>query len=203
MIIHFFQSIFRKIAQTLSLEKSGGFRKGFTMIELLVVVAIFVVVVGVSADIFTSSFAAQRQARKLQDILDNARYGLERIAKTARVACVLNSDSVTSTSNLKLYHFRRDQKLIYKEDNGNLIEKEEGGGVEASLIGSENVDIERLNFKLQGVGLGDDQQPRITIFLGLKPKLPEYEEQVINIQTTVSTRFLEKYYASSSVCVGN
>lgn len=203
MVIHFFQFIFKKIARTLNLEENGGCRKGFTMIELLVVVTIFVVVVGISADIFTSSFAAQRQARKLQDILDNARYGLERIAKTARVACVLNSDSVTSTSSLKLYHFRRDRRLTYEEKNGDLIEREEGGGVEASLIGSENVDIENLNFELQGVGSGDGQQPRITVLLGLKPKLPEYKDQVINIQTTVSTRFLEKYYASSSVCVSN
>lgn len=203
MFFNFFQFVFKKIAQALKVGKKRELQEGFTMIELLVVMAIFTVVIGISADIFTSSFAAQRQARKLQDILDNARYALERIAKTARVSCVLNSSAVSSTSSLKLYHFRRKKKLIYEVENDKLMEKELGaGGVEASLIG-ENVDIERLRFRLRGVGTSNNQQTRITIFLGLSPKLPKYEDQIIDLQTTISPRFLEKYFPADSGFVCN
>lgn len=198
MFLIFFQTIFKKITSWCEAEQTSLSRAGFTMIELLIVIVIFSIVIGISAEIFSSTFAAQKQARQLQGVLDNARYALERIAKSTRVSCVLPS---SSSSSLAMYHFRRKEKLVYELDsNNNLVETETDSGIQANLIG-ENMDIERLKFTLRGLGRGDGQQPRVGISLRIKPKLPKYKEESINLQTSISPRFLEKYFASSSICV--
>lgn len=174
--------------------------KGFTLIELMVSLAIFAAVVGISVNLFTASFRTQRKAQRLQDVLDNARFSLERMAKAIRVSCIKTPDTGpnNSTSTLDVYHFRRAKHLQYRLANGRIKEIENPGGadeIESDLTG-ERIQVDKLGFFVQGVGPADDRQPQATIVLNFEPNIEKWEGGAIRIQTTVSPRFLEKFWPS-------
>ena len=59
--------------------------KGFTLLELLVALAIFIIVSIIAASIFIVAVKNQRQAFLVQNIQDNARFIIERFSKEARM----------------------------------------------------------------------------------------------------------------------
>ncbi len=70
-------------------------KKGFTLIELIVVIAVLLFVVGAAVGIFVSITQHQRKILSEQELLNQASYVLERMSKAIRVA--KKEDSQTAT----------------------------------------------------------------------------------------------------------
>ena len=85
-------------------------KKGFTLAELLVVVAIIAVLVAVSIPIFTSQLEKARESTDLANL---------RAAKAAATTAVLSEDStdkiynaMTATDTATIYYNAKDGKLV-------------------------------------------------------------------------------------------
>jgi len=159
-------------------------RKGLTLIELLVAVAIFSVVIIITMSSFSMAIRAQKKVISLQSIQENAKFILEFIAKEIRMS-VIDRDSPNGLSNnLSVTRSSNDEVVSYSFANGNLTRN----GV---LMNSESINITG-SFYIGGVGDTDNLQPKLTITMKLKGLGDSIEEEVtINTQATLSQRLLD------------
>lgn len=75
-------------------KSNGGdtIKKGFTLVELMVSVFIFLIIMVAIVQIFAQQISAYRYARVSQSDLENAQFAMNYISKTLRTATVLGED---------------------------------------------------------------------------------------------------------------
>lgn len=159
---------------------------GFTLIELVVAVAVFASMITVVSSIFINSVSSQRKNIGQQDVLDNARYILENMGRSIRQSFIISPNG--SGSSLIIEH--PTEKLInYYLQNNQIMETVEGRPI---ALSSNNVYVSRLNFEVSGNDIGDKTQPRVTISISLRNVSSRSDEQsYINLQTTITPRILQ------------
>lgn len=159
-------------------------KKGFTLIELMVGMTIFVIVISVVLSLFMSALTGQRKVLAQQNLQDNARYLLGFIAKELRMSKIksvgVNTLIIERHDGTEVtYTFDISEKQIERND-----------GSTSGPINSDQV-LVTGNFYGSGVVSGDDIQPRVTIVLKLETIGDKPEERTeLNIQTTLSQRNL-------------
>ncbi len=152
--------------------------KGFTMIELLVAIGLFVVVVSVSSGIFIKSLRTQRQIVSLMAANDNASLSLEQIIREIRTGRAFSSNG----SQLSFTNYL-EEPVTYELDSNSI--KRNGKSITAS-----NVNVVYFNIHLLGEGINDGLSTRATISLGVSAK-GLLESFITNLQTTVSARTID------------
>lgn len=167
--------------------------KGFTIIEMMVVVAIFTLLVSASAGLFVSSLRSQRQSLATQEVLDQTSYLIEYMGRALRLA-KKDDDAGTctlpGTPKLNYYFDDVNQCINFRDYNDEcqqfcLIEGQlkdiAGNELTSSTL---QVDSFRVELTGQQQPPLDNLQPRLTIFL----EITGQEQSGIKIQTTVSQR---------------
>ncbi|MCX6760595.1 MAG: prepilin-type N-terminal cleavage/methylation domain-containing protein [Candidatus Nealsonbacteria bacterium] len=182
-------------------------RSGYTLIEIMVGVTIFMLILAVSTDFFVSSLEMQQKALLSQQLLDNISYSLEYMGKALRMAqkgddaCLATDTNyeITGRGGIKFLDYQSKCKEFYRETltgytTGILkVQFWEGSNPVFSLT-PESLDV--VSFKIAPSSSwndGDDKQPIVTLFLevkGIGSKKPEFQP-VIKIQTTISQRNLD------------
>lgn len=76
--------------------------KGFTIIELVVVIAVFLFIIGAALSIFIYIFKHQRRVLKEQQLVNQISYVQEYMSKALRAAKVATSDACTGTGYIYL-----------------------------------------------------------------------------------------------------
>ena len=167
---------------------------GFTLIEMVVAVALFTVVVVVSTGALMTIIDANRKARSLQTVMDNLNFAMENMSRNLRTGYAYRCGG--SSSNCP----NGKDSIVFTDQNGDSVEykfSESGGlgsitvsknGSTAKSITSSEVDIDRLLFYVTGVESGDDKQPLITISIGGMAGTLISTKTEFNIQTTISQR---------------
>lgn len=154
-------------------------KNGFTIIELLIAMSLFVVVISLVSGVFVNALRTQRNIVALIAANGNAALALEQLMREIRTG---KNFSVVNGNELDFVN-AKDQDVVYNE------------GTDASGIGflarngqrltAENVTVKQLNFiKLDNLSY----PPRITISLQVGTVNSPIKESVINLQTTVSAR---------------
>ena len=172
-------------------------KKGFTLIEMLVTVALFVAVITTASGIFVSSIKAQRRSLASQQLLDQTSYALEYISRALRMAkkelaapsCLsgngLNYQETHAGKGIKFINYNDEcQEFFWDTNTDRLKEKK---GTEEFFLTSEDLEVDYFNIELTGASQNDDFQPKITISL----KITGQEQSQIKIQSTVSQRNLD------------
>ena len=186
--------------------KSGG---GFTLIEMLVAMAIFSTVMGIIAGILITGIRQQKMALDSQIVLDQTSYALEYMSRALRFAkkeisspaCLsqdgLNLEKTRGGSGIKfINHLQNDDcQEFFLEDNQIKYRRKIGQPEENSLpLTSVKLEVASLKFDLAGEWQTDDLQPRITIFSEIKSAGASEQSQKIKIQTSISQRNLDVIY---------
>lgn len=190
-------------------------KNGFTLIEMLVVLAIFSVTTTVIVDIFMIAGKAQKRTLTVQKIQSDARYSLEAIVREARMDMIdYNYYGGMISENPVTVLALRDQddnQIIFKKSNENcptgtdqcLVVSIDGGGNWASIT-SRGVRVVSLNFYISPTvdpfklnvddgTYASDLQPRVTVALSVEGVGVRPEEQTtVNLQTTVSNRMYRR-----------
>lgn len=164
-------------------------KNGFTIVELLIAMGVFVVLLTIMVNIFIGSLKTQRSMVALMLANDSASLVLEQMAREIRTGENFSIPSGVSGDELRFKN-ANGQNVVYKF-NAEAIERGVGG-LEPVPITGKNVNITRLNFNLvhQFTGFGQNWPPRITITLEVKSKNLELQSISTAIQTTVSARNL-------------
>jgi prepilin-type N-terminal cleavage/methylation domain-containing protein len=173
-------------------QKPPILNAGFTLTEILVVALIFSLVVIIFSSAFINSSGLQKKAFNIQQVVENASYVLESMAKEIRVSKVPPQDNNCPSSPAS-------SLVIDHPVNGRITYSLSGGAVhrnvngQDSIVSSDNVEFTRLQFCILGTAIGDGKQPRVIIQASIRSK-SALQPSRIDIQTAVSQRFLTDQY---------
>lgn len=156
-------------------------KKGFTIIELMVAMTIFIVVISISSGVFINSLKTQRAVLALMAANDNASLTIEQISREIRTG----SEFQTNANGDRLdFISAGGNPVFYQLQNGAIIRNGEA-------ITAGNVKIEYLLFKLRGEVPDDRKSTRVTINLGVNAVGKGLTGFITNIQTTIAVRGLD------------
>lgn len=190
-------------------------RKGFTLIEMLIVFSVLSVVLSAIVGYFISIIKTQNYILASQQLYDQTSYAMDYMYKIIRmtkkdktasfVSCASAADynfnpSVTTTPSSSLQFLKVDRVLSEKvcqkfELVGSTIQTTIGppgggiGGGITSPLTSNDIIVTKLQFNVEGDGgtaILDKVQPRVTITLEAHSK--RIPTSTIKLQTTVSQR---------------
>ncbi|MDO8574480.1 MAG: GxxExxY protein [bacterium] len=148
--------------------------KGYTLIELLVSIGIFLIIVTIAVGGFVRALNTQKQATSLMAVNTNVASTIELMAREIRTGTNFSSLSPEVLNFVNTSGESVSYALV-----GEAIEKD------GSKITDDNVSVRYLNFQVFNIV---DYPSRINISLGVSPKERGVEFGVINIQTTISSR---------------
>ncbi len=166
--------------------------KGFTLVELLVGVAVFALVGGIASGILVSGLRAQRKSLAYQELLDQTSYLMEYISRSVRMAkkdldgsCIGAKLNYQKTSTgIKFENYQGICQEFYSESN-QLKENKAGNVYDLT---SNDLQVSYFNVGPSDTwDQDDDSQPRVTLSFGISGK----EQSKIKIQTTISQRSLD------------
>lgn len=195
-------------------------RKGFTLVELLVAIAVFSILISIGVGGFVHALRTQREVAALISAQSNASAALEQITREVRTGylfctapgsspgspaipnsicqpqgqnsgCYL-SGSVWTCRNIIDFFNADGQDVDYAMQNSALVRTVSGPNGYIPITGSDVI-LKYLTFTIAGNTEGDHWPPRITISLGISPYSndPALANDIINLQTTVSAREMD------------
>lgn len=172
--------------------------KGFTMVELLVAIASFVIIISIAVGGFSGALRSQRQSIALLNANYNSSLVLEQMAREIRTGTNFCDQNPPCSSPLGGGEIRTDKLYFTNAYGQNVVYRLNNFGIEKSIDGgtfkkitADDVVVDYLKFILNGQTFGDGKQTRITILIGIKSKEPSVSGSVVNLQTTVSPRVLD------------
>jgi prepilin-type N-terminal cleavage/methylation domain-containing protein len=187
-------------------------RQGFSLVEMLVAVALFsgVMLIGVGA--LLALIDANKKAQAINSVMNNLNFAIESISRNIRVGttyhCEPNASPVPVNIDIpqdcinggKLLAFeaskgdpedKTDQVIYRLRDN--MLEKSEKGGAEGTFVSiiAPEVLIEKFVFYVDGTLSSDSMQPRVVMIIQGTAGIDEKIKTEFNLQTTISQRVLD------------
>jgi Tfp pilus assembly protein PilE len=185
-------------------------QKGFSMVELLITGFVFSIIFGVATSTFVNAVRIQKYNMAHQQLLDQASYAMEYMARALRMAKVDTPGSgcgvgnnvnykitgIGDTISFKNYN-DECQSFSWVDLDGDTVRDSLVVTIGSRLINvplnSANYTITKLQFSIAGERRDTDiYQPRVTIFMELKDNKLTNGNPTIRIQTTVSQRNLDE-----------
>ena len=179
---------------------------GFTLVELLVAIALFSILVSIAAGGFVRALRSERQVSAMISAESNISIALEEMTRELRTGYLFchdpgstsptpacgcsspNGQTPWTCQGIEFYNANGEQ-VDYALQNG-LLERSdsaEDGGVFAPLT-SQNVSTTHLSFMLFGNLENDYWNPRITVAVGVEPNDNSVSWSEANLETTISAR---------------
>ena len=157
----------------------SNLKDGFTIVELLVAMGVFIVLLGIVVGTFIGSLKSQRSIVALMLANDNASLVLEQMAREIRTG-----KSFSISGNQLIFENASDEDVAYRVNN-EAIERGTGLPARFSPITSNAVKVTDLDFIILPQA---NWPPRITIRLEVGSRNLELGSVKTVIQTTVSGR---------------
>ena len=182
--------------------KIKNLKSGFTLVELLIAISLFIVVFTISLGALLSIFDANKRAQSSKTVVDNLNLSIENMARTARFGsnyyCGVSSIT-TATNNCPpggnaLSVTFAGNRIVYKWDGlGTPLQRSDQGGFTGTYtdITSPETKITYLKFYVFGSSKSDTNQPYIKViiqgYVGDKPTT----QSSFSIETLMSQRTLD------------
>jgi prepilin-type N-terminal cleavage/methylation domain-containing protein len=184
-------------------------KKGFTLVEILVAVTIFVMVISIVSMLFVQAIRGQRQNLAYQELLDQASYVMEYMSRSIRMArrsdvCTGSpgfnyaTSAVLALPGAKCLRFEnyKDECQYFCLNATKLVVATTTTTTVPALndfkdLTSSDLTVSSFSITSQGwqnSSWGDDVQPLVTIFLKIEGK----EQASVQIKTSISQRNLDR-----------
>lgn len=173
------------------------YRKGFTLVEMLVAVALFLVVMVVALGALLSMSQANRKAQSIKAVVNNLNSSLEsmtRNIRTGRSYDLPNDPSrdyftfIQSDGRYAAYCLDSTSKTIRR-----LIDTSPITALCSDFLPltATEVKIEKLDFYLTGATAGDSYQPKLTVLIKGYVQVSAGQQSKFNLQTSVTQRLYD------------
>lgn len=172
-------------------------QKGFTLVELLVAVALFTLITTFALGAVLSIFDANRRAKSMKTVVDNLNFSIEDMARTVKFGGRYYCGEGTSTNDCQFGASSiavtfEGRRIIYRWAGvNNPIVKCVDSSTICTEITSPETRIEYVRFYVMGSTLGDSLQPKVLAvikgYVGNKPT----SQSIFSIQTSMSQRKLD------------
>lgn len=159
---------------------------GFTIVELLVAVGLFLTLIAVLSGAFVEALRSERATLRLMAANDSTLFVLEQMTREIRVG---TDFTLANPSELRFIN-SAGVEVAYRFTDGR-VEKRAGASGAFAPITSNTVRVASLRFALSGESRSDNLQPRVTIALAVGATGRDIEGVVTDVQTTVTPRLLD------------
>ena len=173
-------------------------KKGFTLIELMIAVSIFIIVMTISMGSIISVFDANRKSRSLKTVLNNLNLTVESMMKEMRFGsnyhcgpgAVTIPQDCPSGDTLMSFLSSNGVQITYRL-SGQTIEKKIGNDVYIAITAPEII-IDNLVFYTLGAEAraGDPLQPKVLVKIKSRAGAGGGQSD-LTLQTLVSQRVLD------------
>ncbi len=154
------------MVKSLSNNMKKKFSKGFTLIELMTAVSIFVIVMTVSMGALFGIFDANRKTRSIKTVMNNLNLAIESLSREMRYGSnyhcgggTLTSPQNCSSGDLVVSFLSSGNQQITYRLNGSVFERQVGSGEYIPVIAPDVV-IDSLAFYTFGALASDGLQPK-------------------------------------------
>lgn len=176
--------------------------KGFTLIEILVSLSLFLVVMTISMGSVLSVFDANRKSESLKIVMDNLNFTLESMSREIRFGKNYHCGGGTLTTPLNCPNGGGTQVSFLASDGatqivyrltGTKIEKSIDGGANFVAVTAPEVTVQSLTFYVVGADAVPVNylQPKVLIEIKGQAGLKSNTQTTFNLQTLVSQRVLD------------
>lgn len=182
-------------------------QRGFSLVEMLVAVALFTVVMLISTSTLLALVDANRKAQALQSVMSNLNTALDGMIRSIRMGTAYhcgNSGLYSDPRNCNgdtLLAFEPfggvpgnggDQWVYWYDATAKRIYKSENGGATQIALTAPEVRIDNLKFYVVGASPGDQVQPKVVITMRGTAGVEKIKTQTtFNIQATAVQRVID------------
>src|SRR3989344_6721595 len=190
---------YRYNAASNNMKRKTTQSSGFTLVEMIVAVALFAVVMLVSVGALLALVNANRKAQALQSVMNNLNITLDSMVRSVRMGsnyqCGSDTDCPNGGKTLSFKPFDTSQpRWIYNfNSNTKRLEKSVSGTV-AGLgpITAPEVTIEEMKFYVVNTDKTDEKQPKVVIVIkGSAGAEGSKARTTFHIQATAVQRVLD------------
>ncbi len=168
-------------------------KSGFTIVELMITMGLFVIVVSIAVGGVVNALRTQRQIAAFIGANTNTTLSLEQAAREIRTGFDFCTGALNIPCDGGTLRFTnaKNEAIVYRYNAASqAFERQMSGGAFQSLV-SDTVSVRSVAFVLTGNLPTDGLPPRITISIGVTPKGTGLAGNIINFQTTISARRLD------------
>jgi len=176
-------------------------KNGFTLVEIIVALGIFVTTVTIALGSLVSLYSANNKSQALSSVINNLNYSIENMAKTIRFATAyhcgdpggtLTAPRSCNSGDAFLAINTNGTLLIYRFNSStSKLETSLDGGSTYKPLTSDEVTLEHSKFYVFNTIVGDDNQPYVLLIIkGFAGKSPSAQSTFV-IETVVSQRELD------------
>jgi prepilin-type N-terminal cleavage/methylation domain-containing protein len=170
--------------------------RGFTLVEMIVAVALFAVVMLVSVGALLALVGANRKAQALQSVMNNLNIALDGMVRSVRMGtdyrCNGGGDCANGGDVLSFVPFGGGDRWVYFAEDGRLYKSTTGSTVDGFPMTAPNIEIDSLEFYVVGTTRGDDVQPKVVaVVKGTAGGSQVKTTTTFSIQATAVQRILD------------
>lgn len=173
-------------------KKEKKLNSGFTLLEILVALALFIVVMTIGLGSVINILEANRKSSSLKSVMTNLNFAVEVMSREIKFGKDYGCSIGTCSSGDTRISFTSSDGLsvIYRLNNSR-IEKSVDNGSTYQIITAPDIVVQDLRFYIFGYNTGDGAQPRVLISVrGYSGSKPSIQTNFV-VQTTVSQRILD------------
>ncbi|MFH0906651.1 MAG: prepilin-type N-terminal cleavage/methylation domain-containing protein [bacterium] len=150
--------------------------KGFTLIEMLVAMAVFSIVILTMTSVSFSAIRMQRNAFAMQESQEAGRYILEMISKEIRMSIVISGSGARDSLNIIN---SSGENIVYEFDNGTITKNDQ-------LLNPNNIEV---SGKFHITNQTNPVISKVTIVMNLKStRIQTGSDVEINLQSSIVAR---------------
>ena len=195
-------------------------KRGFTIIETMISISLFLVVVMVGMDSLLNANVAHQKSQDMRSILDNMNFIMEDMAKNLRTGfryyCITGSDTLSNVAVSKsgqscwgvafepatnaINDSDPDNQWVYYISGGKIYKSTRGPYVLSSffqlnpdeIVLSSSPSVSGFSvLGAEGTGPGNMQQPLVIVRLSGEITSPKGVKSPFSLQTSVSQRLID------------
>lgn len=156
-------------------------KQGFTLVEVIVAMFVFVLVMTSASVTFARAFEAYQDAKDIQKNMEDAQYAMNIMAKTFRTSSVVGFSDYT----VEVYDYSQEKCFTYTFDGASLL-RSEGTGDYGSCIPSGSVAM--TTGEVSGRFYVEESEDGVAVGKIAVSMTIEKGSNVVHLQTTTSLR---------------
>lgn len=173
---------------------------GFTLVELLTAVSVFLVIMTISMGSIIGLFDTNRKSQSMKTVMDNLNFAVESMSREMRFGRNYHCGSggtptvplnCPNPGDSQVSFLSSDGLVITYKLNGTQIEKQVGLSGDFIAVTAPEVVIENLTFYVIGAPVGDGFQPKTLITIRGKAGAKSNTTSEFSVQALVSQRALD------------
>jgi len=165
---------------------------GFTLIEMIVALGVFMMVMTIISSAFLNIMNIQQKTEAFRKVNDNLNFAMEAMMREIREGekyCPPASDC--ATAGTFSFTNKDDKQVNYRLNVGRIERQVPSISTSWLMLTSDEIKITRLSFAVRGNAVNDQKQPLVIIAISGETGVKEKLKSKLNLQATVSQRKLD------------